>query len=810
MSLTGIRTELLLDEPTRELCAAVASGRLAPARLAIVAPGGYGKTALLDHLASARTRSDLPVARFGEHTGGSELVLVDDAHELGDTGLAELSELAADDRTGLVIAARPWPRPPALDTALTRLRGQIVLRPLDRRRIAALLGRAHAGLAEFVQAETAGVPGFVSRLAGVLEPEAEVPSAALAEFRPEFDRLAPDTLLVLLAAEAGAGLDTGLLSGLLGKAENEVAGAVDAARSTGLLGPDGTLLPIARRALAALVPSDRRLAVYQRLVRLQLDRRGPVLSLVRPLLGSGLTGPEPAAAFEAAADEAAGTDPALAARLFDAAVAAGLPLTGVGTRWAEAAARAGDLTTAARLADQVIADPEARDRRDGARVAGIALVHLGQLARSAELFRWSGTRLCTVYAAIGLLGNGRLAEAERALDPPADADEPPTLLSGSMTAAAQGVLESVSGPPAAALSTLVSSAEMLEPVGRSALLPDSPSALGALVGIHCGELGVAETLLERAVAAESGGAALAPRHRLLLGWISVLRGNTELAAERLAAAGTDLSPRDWLFAAGLRAALARRTSDLAGLRTVWGEACDAVIRHPVDLFALLPFGELAVAAARLGDRERLAHHLRQAWRLLDSLGNPALWTAPLHWSGLHAAIMAEQSDEAREHVTALTSAAGHSPFHAVVAAAADCWLHVVAGEVDADRVESAARGLYDNGLRWDAARLAGQAAIRTTDRSAMVSLLDCARELRGREPGEAVTDAGGAPKLSEREAQVAELVVSGMTYKQVGDQLFISAKTVEHHMARMRQRLGATSRSDLLAQLRALLASRPQ
>ncbi|WP_048876921.1 helix-turn-helix domain-containing protein, partial [Saccharomonospora saliphila] len=62
-----------------------------------------------------------------------------------------------------------------------------------------------------------------------------------------------------------------------------------------------------------------------------------------------------------------------------------------------------------------------------------------------------------------------------------------------------------------------------------------------------------------------------------------------------------------------------------------------------------------------------------------------------------------------------------------------------------------------------------------------------------------------APALSDRERQVAELVVDGMTYKQVGDRLFISAKTVEHHMARMRQRLGATSRADLLAQLRTLL-----
>ncbi|MBK1784995.1 helix-turn-helix transcriptional regulator [Prauserella sp. ASG 168] len=803
-----MRTELLLDEPTRELCAAVANGRLAPARLAVIAPGGYGKTALLDHLAAGRTRSGLPVARFGEHEPGSPLVLVDDAHELGESRLADLAELAADDRAGLVISTRPSPRPAALDRTLALLRGQVVLRPLDRDRITTLLGRARAGHTEFVHDETAGVPAFVARLAPALGAEPEVPSAALADFRPELDRLDSGVLVVLLAAESGAGLDPGLLTGLLGREPDAIAGVVDAARATGLLGADGSLLPIARRALTALVPADRRLAVHQRLVRLQLDRRGPVLPLVRPLLGGGLTGPEPAAAFEAAADEAAEADPALAAQLFDAAVTAGLPASDVGTRWAEASARAGDLATAARLADQVIADPNARDRKDGARVAGTALVHLGQLARSAELFRWSGTRLSTVYAALGLLGTGRRAEAQRLLETPPDSDEPPTLLSGAMTAAAQGIAESVSGPPAAALSTVVSSAEMLEPVGRSALLPDSPAALGALVGIHCGELGIAETLLERAVAAESGGDALAPRHRLLLAWIAVLRGNTDLAGERLASAGTELSPRDWLFAAGLRAALARRASDLSGLRTIWGEACDAVIRHPVDLFTLLPFGELSVAAARLGDRERLAHHVQRAWALLDALGNPPLWTAPLHWSGLHAAIMAEQPAEAREHVTALEAAAGHSSHHAVVSAAAGCWLDVIGGKVDAARVEAAARGLHEEGLWWDGARLAGQAAIRTTDRAAMVSLLDCARELRGRAPGDAVTDPGGTPKLSEREVQVAELVVAGMTYKQVGDQLFISAKTVEHHMARMRQRLGATSRSDLLAQLRTLLAAR--
>jgi DNA-binding CsgD family transcriptional regulator len=44
-----------------------------------------------------------------------------------------------------------------------------------------------------------------------------------------------------------------------------------------------------------------------------------------------------------------------------------------------------------------------------------------------------------------------------------------------------------------------------------------------------------------------------------------------------------------------------------------------------------------------------------------------------------------------------------------------------------------------------------------------------------------------------------------MTYKQIGERLFISAKTVEHHVARIRQRLGSASRRELLVRLRTLV-----
>lgn len=676
---------ILLDEPTEKLCAAIRSGELSPVRLAMIAPGGFGKSTVLDHL-----------ARDG-------LQLVDDAHLLGEDELAELLRFLHDESTDLVIAARPYPRPEGLNRILGRLRGQLVLRPFDRERTAEFLRTVDVPQSpDFVLAQTGGVPGFVRLL--IEEPDLSV-------FRRELDLLGEDVLRYLLALDMGSECP---------------AETRDAARAAGLLAADGTVLPLVARALRELMP----------------DRA-------------------------------------------------------VGARWAEVAAQAGDFDDALRLADQVIAAEHAPDRAEGARVAGTALAHRGQLARSAELFQWSDTGASNCFAAIGLVGTGRLAEGEKLLEE-STMDGPPTLLSGAVSSAARGVVESVSGQPAVALSTLVRSAEMLQPATARMLLPDTPAALGALVALNCGEASIAEPLLERAI--ESGS--LVARHTLLLAWIAMVRGEEELAATRLRSAGEELAPRDWLFAVGLRVGLARRASDVAELRQIWGQAREAVIRQPVDLFTFLPFGEFEVAAARLGERDRLAPHLRQARDLLAALGDPPLWATTLHWSGLHAAILAEQHDEAAEHVKALAAGASAGPYFGVMADAAECWLKVLGGDVDPVEVENAARGLHKAGLRWDGARLAGQAAIRTTDRKAMVSLLDCARVLQGREPA----PAPGPARLSDRERQVAELVLAGLTYKQVGDRLFISAKTVEHHMARMRQRLGVSSRSELLSELRAELS----
>ena len=198
--------------------------------------------------------------------------------------------------------------------------------------------------------------------------------------------------------------------------------------------------------------------------------------------------------------------------------------------------------------------------------------------------------------------------------------------------------------------------------------------------------------------------------------------------------------------------------------------------------------------------------------------------------GLQAAIITESRDAAQRHAVALEAAATGSRYAAAMATAAPHWVRLLDNEVDPVAVETAARGLHAVGMSWEGGKLAGQAAIRTRDRKAMSALLGCARACRpggpaARPGAEGEPDTGppasrpcrrppptptrpaddGDGPLSEREREVAALVLDGLTYKQIGERLFISAKTVEHHVARMRQRLGSGSRGELFAHLRQIV-----
>ncbi|GIJ79804.1 helix-turn-helix transcriptional regulator [Micromonospora phaseoli] len=818
MIMSGVaECRLVLDVEPNDLLDAVTADPSAPLLLGVTGPGGHGRSSYLHELAGRYARAGVTV-----HTDVPQdeaacdpdaVLVVDDAHLLDEARLRTLLRLVGGRRHRLAISFRPWPRPAGLTALADALRREgrlILLTPFSRAGTAAYLAAVprlarRPDVVDFVHIQTGGVPRHVGWLVGGLgeyEPggaPAEPPRQVVLQLGPDLEALPADVRRLLIALAAGVPLPVDVLRELL---QHEPAGIdelVAEARAAGLVGADGQPTPLVRRAVTALSPATDRIAVWRRLTELQLSRGAPLLPLVRSLLSAGMVGDCPPATLAAAAEEALGSEPALAAQLFAAATAAGQP---TGGRQAVAAALAGDLDLALRLSGRLLTTAPPAVRAEAAVVAATALAHRGQSDRSVELYRWSGGACADAFAAVGALATARPAAA------PESRDEPPTMQASAARLMADGVRESIDGPPAAALSTLVQAAALLEPDGRAVLLPDSPAALAALTAVHCGELDIAERVLDRALASGIGGPLLARRHRLLRAWILMVRGRSAAATEQLAevTTGRPLESRDMLFAAGLSMGIARRASDLGALQRGWVPALEAVVRHPVDLFTLLPLGELAIAGARLGDLGRLQPYLRSARGLLDRLGDPPLWRTPLHWSGLHVAILIEDPAAADEHVDALVAAAGHSRYAAVVAVAAQCWLEVLRGTVDAGRVEAAARGLHDTGLCWDGARLAGQAAIRTSDRRAMTALLDCARTLQGGAAEDRPAAGTASQRLSDREREVAELVVAGLTYREIGDRLFISAKTVEHHVARMRSRLRCVSRTDLLALLRTILA----
>jgi DNA-binding CsgD family transcriptional regulator len=854
MSQSKTTNKLITGEEAAELTGAVAADPLAPLLAAIRAPGGYGKSTLLSEVSRGFRQAGVAVLTVREALSEparcrEAAIVVDDAHRLPGAQLERLAELAADERTRLVVAYRPWPRSPALaglTGILERTRPALLLRPLDRagmaQRAAALLTGALPGqeppaaLIDLLDEQTGGVPRYVDRVLEALRqahrgtgPQApfQVPETAVTRFQAELERLDAGVHRLLLAKAVAPGLHIDLLTALLGLDVDVAWELMDGARATGMLDAGDALLPLAQRAVTALSPAERKLSVQRRLIEGQRERGGAMLALARPLLGTGVGGATIATAFEQAGDEALADSPGLAVEFYAAAIHAGAPAATLTGRQAQAAALSGDFDTALRLADRMVGGADEADRAQAANVAGTVLAHRGMLGHSAELYRWSGSAAGAAFAVIGLIGTGHLAEAEELLAGPRHSG-PPVLASSAAARMARGVHESVTQGAATALATLTRASSMLQPVGRAELLPDTPAALAALVALHCGEFAVADAVLERAISAKLGGTLTVRRHRLLQAWGAMLRGDTVTARERLAEAGRTrgvLEPRDALTASALRVGIARRESNLGALREAWEQASEATVRHPADLFSLLPLGELAVAAGRLGGTDRLASHLTEAEALLAQLGNPPLWEATLRWNRMHAAITAEQPGAAEPHVAALAAMAEKHSYFAVLATAARSWLNVVTGNIDPAEVESAARGLHDAGLHWDGPRLAGQAAIHTADRKGMLRLLDCARFLQGKTPRQAAESPGrgepsGSPDaepsapspadtLSERERDVAQLVVDGFTYKEIGQRLFISAKTVEYHVARMRQRLGCVSRSDLLEQLRLLIGPRP-
>lgn len=517
-------------------------------------------------------------------------------------------------------------------------------------------------------------------------------------------------------------------------------------------------------------------------------------------------------ALEREGDALLMTDPMRAADLYERAIEAGGDSCATAARRAQAAVAMGDLAGADRILDGIFDGDEVPDLARAIDVASCAWAQRGMLDRAAELYAWAGVERLGASAGLGAVAMAGVGDHEgvQAMAEAAGRVTSPASFPVMSRLMADGIRASIDDKTSAtALPMLVRASDLHTASGALMPLPETPAALAAIVAIHAGELEIADAVVTAALEGDQGGPLARPRLLLLRGWAAMLADQPVRAREAMEEAGPDLLPRDLLLRAGLDAGVARRMDDLPALAAAWRRAREVVLHVPVDLFGLLPLSELVIDAARARESTWLRPHLERALALLHSLGGPPLWSLPLHWACTQAAILSDRPQDLPSHSRAIETAARHSHRATVLADAGQQWIAVIAGEFDHRAVEKAARRLATIGLTWDGSRLAGHAAAHAGDRKVMLELMACARALHpGAETATSAKDGASAQashRLSPRELEVARLVMEGKTYREIGETIFISPRTAEHHIAEVRRRLGVTSRSELREKLRVLL-----
>ncbi|CAM3949741.1 helix-turn-helix transcriptional regulator [Smaragdicoccus niigatensis] len=472
---------------------------------------------------------------------------------------------------------------------------------------------------------------------------------------------------------------------------------------------------------------------------------------------------------------------------------------------AMSSAAAGDFVGALNAADRIISNPASTpdDVTTAAQLSSAIWSRRARLGRSVDLLGWLGPEALSgnvgpAATAAVAVGNTALAAAlVRApfAGPPSD-----TVI--GFRDLAMALLESINGDARRARTAAIRSAAMSRSDEPGIV---SANAIAILMSLHTGDIARAASIAERTVAADSVDSWFGDLHLLLAAWTSLLAGAEDHARGMLADLDLQtMTEREALWALALRCSLARRSGDIGDLTVVMRDAADLLDTVNADLFSIFPIGELWLGAIRTGDEDVISHLVDELDDLLRRLGDPPAWSSTYHWYAVQAAILADQPMRLVPHAHALRDASETKgdPHSAALAAAGRVWLAVLRGQFDADEVSKAAQTLATIGLSWDGARLASEAALRASDTADATALLQVARSLRP--AADRTGTATAASALSERETEVANLLVLGHTYKDIGARLFISAKTVEHHVARIRIRLGAESRPEMMSMLRAI------
>jgi DNA-binding NarL/FixJ family response regulator len=285
-------------------------------------------------------------------------------------------------------------------------------------------------------------------------------------------------------------------------------------------------------------------------------------------------------------------------------------------------------------------------------------------------------------------------------------------------------------------------------------------------------------------------------------------GGILTAAGRWPEAETELTESLRLHDTGMRALRTGAVVRLADVRFRQGrlgEAGELLDGNEFDQHAVLPLARLHLAR---GEPELAATVLR---RSLDTASATVLQAPAL---ALYAELRPPDSWPV-ERLRGLAEATGLPHVRALV----DLVAAGAAGEPAAAlaRLESALRHFTAAGLPWEAARTRLRIArllattapevARAEARSAVAALarLGAARDID--EAGQVLRLLGARPVppprsrtgLTTREREVYALIAEGLSNGQIAERLFLSKRTVEHHVGSILAKVGATTRAEALA-----------
>ena len=250
--------------------------------------------------------------------------------------------------------------------------------------------------------------------------------------------------------------------------------------------------------------------------------------------------------------------------------------------------------------------------------------------------------------------------------------------------------------------------------------------------------------------------------------------------------------------------------DAAGL---FGNAPPGSMDFPVALFAR---ASLALASGQPAQALRDAETAGELLRSGFGIDHPGFM--PWQRTAAMAALALGEGDRARRRADELLDRARWSGVARAVGLALRAQAALADGEERRELLEEAVKALAGSpsalqrahalvelgtacrraGLRQDAERRLRE-GMQLADGMGAVPLVEAARhELRAlglRPRRSAVT---GPDSLTPTERRVAELAASGLTNRQAAEALFVTVKTVETHLARIYQKLGISTRAELL------------